>query len=161
MPQKAIEPHIRAAARDLWDSTDTPASQIAGQLGITKNAVIGMAWRGRWRVRGTKAIPARVLLECRELWESGLVTNAEIARTLGISHDRPAAWARRHGWQRIREMTDDEYLVWWGQQDPEPDVEPESTTTSRLAALNAELTRVLATTVGVGRIAASERRTAA
>jgi hypothetical protein len=93
-------PDAIEAARRMWFAGDS-ASAIARALGVSRNAVLGRAWRGGWPhpVKITVWSPG-VIDTAKRMWAAGNSASA-IAKTIGTSRQVVEMKAWRERWPRL------------------------------------------------------------
>ena len=99
--KKGWSPDAIEAARRMWCAGDTAAA-IAKVLGISRNAVLGKAWREGWPhpIRPIIWTPGAIDI-AKRMWDAGESATA-IATTIGTSRQAVDAKAWREGWPRVR-----------------------------------------------------------
>ena len=101
------KPKVAKRAKAMWTAGDS-ASIIAAALGVTRNAVLGKAFREDWPHPATKrCLPSskiwtlEAIKTAKRMWVAGDGATA-IARVLGVAHSSTVfRKARREEWPRL------------------------------------------------------------
>jgi hypothetical protein len=99
------KPKVAKRAKAMWTAGDS-ASIIAAALGVTRNAVLGKAFREDWPhpakkrcLPSSKIWTLEAIKTAKRMWVAGDGAPA-IARVLGVAHSTVFRKAQREKWPR-------------------------------------------------------------